>query len=93
MPVTLSLPIFLAFSSSCLYDDFSLWSSVPMLIGSAILVTLVYTKARALTVPLWFSKQISRVGVFVVLAQLFVGYTMLLRNMYVQEASVVFRNI
>lgn len=92
-PYTFVVPVIMTLVSLEMFDRFNLFSAMPLCLGLGFLVTMTYQKSRALQVPLWMSKQISRFSVGGIITLLFAGYCMLSREMNTSEARVVFNNI
>lgn len=92
-PLSLVTLFYTSFITLELLDRFNLFSIGPLCLGTGYLVTVAYQRARALAVPLWFSKQVARFGAFSILTLLFSGYCMLAREMQVAETRVVLTNI
>ena len=80
-PLSLVTLFYTSFITLELLDRFNLFSIGPLCLGTGYLVTVAYQRARALAVPLWFSKQVARYGAFSILTLLFSGYCMLAREM------------
>ena len=53
---TLYLPLGLFALSLTLYDSYNLWSAVPALLAYGFVFTSMYTKAKTLQIPLWYSR-------------------------------------
>lgn len=79
-PLVLLAPLALSFIALEGYERYNLFSPVPLILGVGIMVTLVYQRARQLTVPLWLAKQSARFGMFSVFMLLTAGYGMLHRE-------------
>ena len=71
----------------------NLFSVAPILLGAGLLVSSAYYRARRLEVPLWFAKQLARIGAFSILSLLIVGYCQLQREMTTTESRKVLANI
>ena len=52
----------------------ALYGIVPALFGMGALVTSTYMSAKALQVPLWYSKQVTRISVVSLFIYLILGY-------------------
>ena len=80
-------------ASLTLIDQMALYGIVPALFGMGALVTSTYMSAKALQVPLWYSKQVTRISVVSLFIYLILGYLTFEREVKMNDNMAVMRNI
>ena len=86
-------PIGLLFLSLTLIDDFAMYGVAPALLAYGLVWTSVYFRANALQVPLWYSRQYTRLVVASILLTLAAGYSMVSREFQAIGSRQVMTNI
>lgn len=86
------LPFLLSLASITMIDQMNLYSAIPMVLSVAIFMTSIYIKTSALSVPLWFGKNMIVWCMFQIFLVSITGATMLNMNYKVDEYRKIINN-
>ena len=80
-------------ASLTLVDSMMLYGVIPALFGIGSLMTSTYLNAKALRVPLWYSRKVARLATIAVFIYLVLGYLTFQREMQMNDNRTVMHNI